>query len=54
MGSLELDFSGALEMAMGFDNAMWPFVVIPIGLIVGFGLIRMIMRIIRGTFTQYL
>lgn len=48
MSSLSLDFTQIWSQAYSFVNNMWPIFVIPMGLILGVGLLNFIMKAVKG------
>jgi hypothetical protein len=53
MGTLYLDFSKVWEQAIQFVNMLWPIFVIPIGLVLGVGLLNFVVRTVRGAISSF-
>lgn len=53
MGSLNLDFTNIWEQASSFVNNMWPVFVVPIGLLLGIGILNFIVKTVRQAITHF-
>ncbi len=46
--SLDLDFTQVWTQASSFVNNLWPIFVIPIGMVLGIGILSFIVKAIKG------
>ena len=51
--SLSLDFSQIWEQAADFTNNLWPIMVIPLGMILGVGILGFIMKTVKGALSSF-
>lgn len=51
--SLSLDFSQVWTEASTFVNNMWPIFVIPLGLILGVGILNFIIKTLKGALSHF-
>jgi hypothetical protein len=47
---LSIDMSNVITQAFTIVNQLWPIFVIPLGLILGFSLLRKIFDLVKGAF----
>lgn len=47
---LSIDMSTVITQAFQMVNSMWPIFVVPLGLILGFGLLGKIFHLVKGAF----
>jgi hypothetical protein len=51
--SLSLDFGQVWAQASEFVNNLWPVFVIPIGLLLGVGMLNFIMKALKGALSNF-
>jgi len=51
--SLSLDFSEIWTQAASFTNNLWPIMVIPLGMILGVGILGFIMKTVKGALSSF-
>lgn len=51
--SLSLDFNDVWAQASSFVNNLWPVFVIPIGLLLGVGMLNFIMKALKGALIHF-
>lgn len=50
--SLSLDFTQVWTQASSFVNNLWPVFVIPLGILLGVGILNFIVRAMKGALTH--
>ena len=51
--SLSLDFSAVWTQASDFVNNLWPVFVIPMGIVLGVGILNFVVKALKGALSQF-
>jgi hypothetical protein len=51
--SLSLDFSQVWTQASDFVNNLWPVFMIPLGIILGVGILNFVVKALKGALHQF-
>lgn len=51
--SLNLDFSQVWTQASDFVNNLWPIFVIPLGIVLGVGILNFIVKALKGALAHF-
>lgn len=53
MPTLSLDFSQIWEQAVSFANMLWPVFVVPIGIVLGVGILNFVVKAVKGALAHF-
>lgn len=53
MAELSLDFTQIWSQAMDFVENLWPVFVIPLGIILGVGILNFIVKAVKGALNSF-
>lgn len=51
--SLDLDFTQVWTQASNFVNNMWPVFMVPLGIILGVGILNFIIKAVKGALSHF-